>query len=158
MSNEWIITFLVIAFIFYSLWRRYDAIVARGRIADGVDKYLGEDHPEELKMFVYHAFDRSLNPLIASLSFFRFMFQLGKNSPQLLKELRKEHGDKEFQQAFVHVKRAVVVNILLTPVSYLFMLLLIVIISFVKVLLNKAVTFKYYNSAKVVVDEVLINH
>lgn len=125
MTSIYTYPILIVIAVVYFLWRRNVAINARGEIAGDVDAYLGEDHPEELKDLVYHGFKESLNGLVPVIAGFLYISTIFSKKPSLLQKLFKKHGKEETKIALKLLFKTILVNVILSPISYLFFFIMV---------------------------------
>jgi len=111
---------IIVISVIYFLWRRNAAVNTRGAIAGEIDAYLGEDHPEELKNLVYHGFKQSLNGLLPIFAGAAYILSMFSNKEPMLHQLFKRHGKEETKKAVKLLIKTIMVNIVLSPISYLF--------------------------------------
>lgn len=128
----------------YVLWRKHEAVKARGSLAQEVDGYLGrEDRPEELKLLVYRAFDDSQKHGLPFQIVYYFLFNsknFDKKSGTALAEFCEKFGKENTREAIALVERLLVVNVRLSPVTYSLVGFLFVTASICRALANSTAT------------------
>lgn len=138
MTSIYTYPILIIIAAAYYIWRRHVAINAYGLVAVDIDKYLGEDHPEQLKDLIYHGLDHSLKgyvPLLAILFYIRSLFSKKETAIQLL---FKQHGEAEVKPVLKLLVKTILVNMTLSPISYLVYFVVILLSLFLKFIFNLA--------------------
>lgn len=106
----------------YMIWRYLVALKRRGKVADRLDKYLGTDAPERLKVLLLCLFDDAMKPTIILQIFFKALTtkrQKGDNSnvhpiTQTIKMLDKNGQDEFYSQLLIVIG----INVRLAPLTY----------------------------------------
>jgi len=111
---------IAVALPAYVLWRKYSAMRARGVLADEVNEYLGNDeHPEELKLLVYRAFDDCQEHTLPLEIIYFFLFKSRASSAKTVHILTERFGEDAVTNSINITLRLILVNVRLSPGLYL---------------------------------------
>lgn len=102
------------------LLQYHSAIEARGRYAEEVDEYLGdESNPKELKILIYHMFDSCLSHFLPTKALFFYLFFSGTDSTKhSLKALKEKFGEDKVDEAVSLSVRLLSINMRLSPIQH----------------------------------------
>ncbi|MBD8514428.1 hypothetical protein IFO68_17240 [Photobacterium sp. CAU 1568] len=123
----------------YILWRYYDASKAWKKVASDLNDYLGEDHPEQLKLLLVSMFEDTMKHTIIIRIAIRSLLRNKSNKSlpaisQRFSEISEEQEDR-FSRLIVSM---IFVNFRLSPLTYLFLVVLIALVNFISAVFSRS--------------------